>query len=95
VQAVALVEDQVNVELPPLDTPLGLALIVTVGADALTVMIADWAALPPAPLQVNIYFAVALSGPVDCEPLVAIGPLQLPEAVQAVVFTEFQASVAD
>jgi hypothetical protein len=54
VQAVALVEDQVNVELPPLDTLLGVALIVTVGALALTgatVMEADWVALPPAPVQ--------------------------------------------
>jgi hypothetical protein len=98
VQDVALVEDQVKVELPPLDTVLGFALIATVGAgatDALTVMVADWAALPPAPVHVNIYCAVALSGPVDCEPLVAIDPLQAPEAVQAVVFFEFQASVAD
>ena len=98
VQDVASVEDQVKVELPPLDTVLGFELIVTVGAaalTALTVMVADWAALPPAPVHVNIYCAVALSGPVDCEPLVAIDPLQAPEAVQAVVFFESQASVVD
>jgi hypothetical protein len=39
--------------------------------------------------------AVVLSGPVVSEPLVASDPLQAPEAVQAVVFVEFQASVAD
>jgi hypothetical protein len=98
VQAVALVEDQVNVELPPLATLVGFELIVTVGAaalPALTVMVADCVALPPVPVHVTIYFAVALRGPVDCEPLVAIGPLQAPEAAHAVVFVEFQASVAD
>jgi hypothetical protein len=97
VQAVALLEDQLKVELPPLDTLLGPALSDTLGglADVVTVMVADCAALPPAPVHVNIYFAVALSGPVDFEPLVAIDPFQAPEAVQAVVFIEFQASVAD
>jgi hypothetical protein len=53
VHAVALVEDQVKVELPPLATLLGLALSETLGAVALTVMVADWVALPPAPLQVT------------------------------------------
>ena len=55
VQAVALVEDQVNVDMPPLDTLLGFELIVMVGAAPLTgatVMEADWVALPPAPVQV-------------------------------------------
>jgi hypothetical protein len=33
-----LVEDQVRVELPPLETLLGLALIVTVGAATVTVV---------------------------------------------------------
>jgi hypothetical protein len=98
VQAVALVADQVNVELPPLGTTLGFELIVTVGGvalDAPTLMVAAWEALPPTPVHVNIYFAVALSGPVDFEPLVAIDPFQAPEAVQAVVFVDFQTSVAD
>ena len=57
VQAVASVDDQVNVEVPPLDTVPGFELIVTVGAAALaalTVMVADWAALPPAPVHVNM-----------------------------------------
>ena len=41
VQAVALVEDQVKVELPPLTTLVGLALNETVGAGAETVTVAD------------------------------------------------------
>lgn len=53
VHAVALLEDQVKVELPPLATLLGLALSETLGAVAPTVMVAVWVALPPAPLQVT------------------------------------------
>ena len=41
VQAVAFVADQVSVELVPLATELGAALIETVGAGALTVTVAD------------------------------------------------------
>ena len=51
VQDVALVDDQVNVELPPLDTALGPALRMTVGAAGLTETVADCVALPPAPVQ--------------------------------------------
>jgi hypothetical protein len=55
VQAVALVEDQVSVELPPLMTVLGVVLSLTVGAGAgeVTETAADWVALPPAPVQVS------------------------------------------
>ena len=41
VQAVAFVADQVSVELVPLATELGAALIWTVGAAALTETVAD------------------------------------------------------
>lgn len=51
-QLVALLADQVNVELLPLTTELGLALKVTVGAGLLTVTVTDCVVLPPAPLQV-------------------------------------------
>ena len=54
VQEVAWVEDQVRVELPPLEMVLGLALRLTVGAGVVTVTVADWPALPPAPVQVNV-----------------------------------------
>jgi hypothetical protein len=48
VQAVALLETQLKVELAPLATVLGLALMLTVAPGAaLTVTVADWAALPP------------------------------------------------
>jgi hypothetical protein len=51
---VALVDDQVRVELAPLVTVLGLALRLTVAVGfGLTVTVVDWMALPPAPLQVN------------------------------------------
>ena len=53
VQEVALLDDQVNVELLPLATVLGLAAKLNVGAGCVTVTVADCAALPPAPLQVN------------------------------------------
>ena len=53
-QEVALVEDHVNVDLPPLATVVGLAVRVTVGAGVVTVTVVDCAALPPLPVQVNI-----------------------------------------
>ena len=64
VHAVALVEDQVRVEPAPLATLVGLALIVTVGAAVETVTVADWAAEPPAPVQVSVYLVVAVSAEV-------------------------------
>jgi hypothetical protein len=101
VHAVAPVEVQVSVVLPPLETMLGSALIATVGAVelvggvALTVTVADWVVLPPVPVHVNIYLAVALRGPVDFVPLVDVVPVQSPDAEQAVAFVEFHANVAD
>ena len=53
-QEVAFVADHVNVELLPLTMELGLAARLTVGAGAFTVTVADCAALPPAPVQVNV-----------------------------------------
>ena len=55
VHEVALVEDQLKVEpLPPV-TLDGFALIETVGDGGLaaTVTVADWLAVPPAPVQVK------------------------------------------
>ena len=54
VQEVALVADQVRVELLPLITELGLALRLIVGAGDFTDTVADCAALPPAPEQVKV-----------------------------------------
>jgi hypothetical protein len=53
VQAVALVADQLSVELLPLATVLGLAVKVTVGAGEVTDTVADCDALPPVPVQVS------------------------------------------
>ena len=55
-QLVALVEDQVSVELDPLWIEFGLAEIETVGASvaAVTVTFAEPLALPPAPLQLRV-----------------------------------------
>ena len=54
VQEVALVADQVKVELLPLITELGFALRLIVGAGDFTDTVADCAALPPAPVQVKV-----------------------------------------
>jgi hypothetical protein len=53
-QVVALLADQINVELLPLATVLGLAAKVTVGAGEVTDTVADCAALPPAPVQFKV-----------------------------------------
>lgn len=53
-QDVALVADQVTIELLPLATVLGLADKLTVGAGVVTETVADWAALPPLPVQLSV-----------------------------------------
>jgi len=94
VQAVALLEDQVNVDVPPLATLVGLALIETVGAGgAETLTVADCDAEPPAPVHVRVYLVVAASAAVFCEPLMASEPLQPPEAAQAVALAEDQLNI--
>ena len=42
-----------NVELVPLAIVLGVALMMIVGAVDFTEIVADWVALPPAPMQVR------------------------------------------
>ena len=54
VHEVALVADQVSVELLPLAIVLGLAARLTVGAGWVTDTVADCAALPPVPVQVSV-----------------------------------------
>ena len=89
VQAVALLEDQVRVELPPLVTLVGLALSETVGG-GVTETVTDCAAEPPAPVHASVYLVVAVSGAVLWEPLVGFEPLQPPEAVQDVALLDDQ-----
>jgi hypothetical protein len=94
VQAVALLEVHVKVELAPLATELGEALRLIVGSCfALTVTVADCAAVPPLPVQVREYVALAVSAPVDCVPLSALVPDHAPEAVHAVALLADQVSV--
>ena len=54
VHAVALVDDQLKVELAPLAMALGPALKLTVGVGAVTETVADCVALPPVPVQVRV-----------------------------------------
>ncbi len=93
VQAVALVDDQVNVEAVPLATVLGAAAKLTVGVGVLTETVTDWVALPPVPVQVSANVAAAVSAPVDCEPLNPLAPDQPPEAVHEVALVDDQVNV--
>jgi hypothetical protein len=54
VQAVALVADQVSVELLPLATVLGPAARLMVGTGWVTETVADCDALPPLPVQLRV-----------------------------------------
>jgi hypothetical protein len=54
VHEVALLDDQLSVDDAPLATVLGVAVRVTDGAGVVTEMVADCAALPPAPMQVRV-----------------------------------------
>jgi hypothetical protein len=96
-QAVALVEDQVSVELPPERIVVGLALILTVGAPAgvpVTVTVADSVTEPSEPLQVSPNSVVLVRGPVDRTPPVGTLPCQPPEPVQPLALVLFQARLA-
>jgi hypothetical protein len=90
VHDVALVEVQVSVEDPPLATAVGLAISVAVGT-GLTVTVTLAAGLvPPAPLQVREYVLSAVNASVFWLPLLAMGPDQPPDALQAVALVELQ-----
>jgi hypothetical protein len=91
VQAVALVELQVSEALPPAGITDGCAVNVAPGM-ILTVTAALPA--PPLPLQLNEYSVGTVSGPVLCELLRALAPLQPPVAVHAVALVELHVRVA-
>ena len=93
VHEVALVAAQVNVELLPLATVLGLAAKLIVGAGEVTETVAACDALPPVPVQVRPKVELAVRAPVDCEPAAALVPAQAPEAVQVVALVADQVSV--
>jgi hypothetical protein len=88
VHEVALVDDQLNVEAPPLAMVLGLAVKVTLGAAAVTETVADCVALPPAPVQMSTKVLLAVSAPLDWVPLIDLLPDHPPEAVQDVALVD-------
>ena len=91
VQDVALVELHVSVEAPPLMMTDGFAMTVARGT-TLTVTV-DTPLAPPAPVHINEYEVGTVRAPVLCVPLVALVPLQPPEAVQEVALVELHVSV--
>jgi hypothetical protein len=91
VQVVESVELQVNVEVVPGATDVGLAARVAVGIICIVVVV-GWL-VPPGPVHVNVKSVTAFSAPVLLLPLEANEPLQPPEAVQEVAFVELQVSV--
>ena len=96
VQAVASVVDQVRVALAPFAMVLGVALRLMVGAADVTEIVTDCVALPPVPLHCSTYVVLAVSAPVDCEPLVARVPDHAPEAVheEALVVDQLNVELA-
>jgi len=93
VQLVALVELQVSVEDAPLAIEAGAAEIVTVGAGGVTVTVTVRLPLPPGPVQVSVKSDVELSTPVDSLPLVALAPVQAPDAVQSAALVVLHVNV--
>lgn len=87
---VAPIEDQVSVELAPVLSELGAALMLMVGAGETTVTVVDCVALPPVPVQLIVKLVVPVSAAVVCEPLAGKLPLQPPAALQPVAFVDDQ-----
>jgi hypothetical protein len=65
VHAVAFEAAHWSVALVPFAIVVGVALSVTIGAGDLIATLADCVAVPTALLQVNVYVAFAVKGPVD------------------------------
>jgi hypothetical protein len=101
VHAVALVEDQTNVELVPLATLVGLALKETVGRVAgggvtdCTVTVVDRDVDPPVPVHVSVNWVVVARAVVVCEPLVGWTPLQPPDAMQLCALVALQSKITE
>lgn len=94
VQPDAFVELQFNVDSAPLPTLAGFAVSETVGNGA-TVTATICVVSPPPPVQVRENPVEVVRSPVDCVPLVALLPLQPPEALQLDAFEATQASAED
>jgi hypothetical protein len=93
VHAVAFVELHVSVEAAPLATEVGFADRVAVAVDTTVTAAVAVLLVPPVPVQINEYEVVVVSAPVLNVPLVALVPLQPPEAVHEVAFVELHVNV--
>jgi hypothetical protein len=94
-QDVALVEDHVRVEAPPLAIDVGLAVSATVGAGGMTVTVAEALPVPPGPAQARVNVPVLVNAPLDWLPKIVLGPDQAPEATQEAALFDDQVSVED
>ncbi len=93
VQLVAFVDDHVRMVDDPVTTEAGLAVRATVGVGgAVTVTDALAAPEPPVPEHVKVKVALAARAAVVSVPLVALAPVQPPEAVHDVALVLDQAS---
>jgi hypothetical protein len=94
---VASVEDQLRVVEPPEAIEVELAVSETVGTGgggaASTVTTTDSLAEPPAPEQVNVNIADAVSGPTLSLPVVVLVPVQSSVASQSLASVDDQDSV--
>jgi hypothetical protein len=72
---------------------IGFAASVTVGVPGTVTVTVATPLVPPGPVQVNEYEFVAVSAAVPWVPLVALVPLQPPEAAQEVALVELHVSV--
>lgn len=91
-QVVALALLQVSWVVPPLSRLVGLAVSVTVGAGVVTVTVVEPVVLPPGPVHASEKVVLLLSAALCALPLVALEPLQPPEAVQLVALAVLQES---
>jgi hypothetical protein len=92
---VALVEDQVRVEAPPLVIDVGLAVSDTVGAGGTTVTVTEALPVPPGPAQARVNVPVLVKAPLDWLPKIVLGPDQAPIATQEAELFDDQVSVED
>jgi hypothetical protein len=94
VQEVAFVDDHVKVTGACATLTVGFAASETVSPAGGTEIVTACCAVPPAPTQTSEYVAVAVSGPMVCEPLVGSDPDHPPPAAQVVALVLDQVRVA-
>ena len=95
-QEVALVDDQVRVEVPPLVTDVGLAASDTVGTGGgvpVTVIDTDALAVPADPVQARVNVLELVNAPLEWLPEIALLPDHAPDATQEVALVDDQVRV--